>query len=79
MQHDTTDLSQYRLATEVQQDLTNLFPSKHSFAWFVRTNRSDLARSGAMIMVAGRQMFHREKLAKAILTKGVRDAIGEAI
>ena len=75
---NTTELGQYCLATEVRQEFGNLFPSKHSFDWFVRQNRSDLARSGAMIIVAGRHMFHREKLAKAILDKGIRDAIGEA-
>lgn len=76
---NTSELDQYCLATETQQNLGKLFPSKHSFTWFVRTNRTDLARSGAMIIVAGRQLFHREKLAKAILIKGVRDAIGEAL
>lgn len=54
MQDDSKDLSQYCLAIEAQQNLGNLFPSKHSFTWFVRTNRTDLARSGAMIIVAGR-------------------------
>jgi hypothetical protein len=77
MEATHTDLSQYCLASQAQVDLENLFPSKHSFNWFVRRNKTDLARSGAMILVAGRKLFHKEKLAKAILVRGIRDAIGE--
>jgi hypothetical protein len=74
---NTTELGHYCLATEARDSLTNLFPTSNSFAWFVRQNRTDLARSGALLKVAGRQVFHREKLSRFIVDHGIKSALNE--
>jgi len=74
---NSTELSQYCLATEARDSLTNLFPTANSFTWFVRQNRAELARSGALLKVAGRQLFHRERLSRFIVDQGIKAALNE--
>ncbi len=53
---------------------THLFPSPHSFAWFVRQNRQALIKAGALCMVGGRKMIDPSRIGEVIHAAGVKAA-----
>ena len=52
-----------------------LFPSAESFSWFVRKNRDELVRTGALTRPTGRWLVQPEAFDQAVATIGARRAI----
>ncbi len=68
-------LAEYLDPSEVQQSLKQHYPSKQSFAWFVRRNREQLVSAGALIIIAGRMKFHPGLTERVVLDVGHRAAL----
>jgi len=62
-------LAEYADLQDVRKSIGR-FPTDDSFRWFLRINRQRLVDSGAMILVAGRQMFHPELVKQIIVEAG---------
>ena len=54
--------------------LPHIFPAKASGDWFVRQNKAELVRAGALVMLAGRWMASPQKFDAAVLQIGMRAA-----
>jgi hypothetical protein len=52
----------------------HLFPSQSSFDWFVRRNRDDLVKSGALLRPTGRWLVSPAAFDEAVLAIGARRA-----
>jgi hypothetical protein len=52
----------------------HIFPSQGSLDWFLRTHRSKLARTGALLMLAGRWFVAPEEFDAYVLTVGAANA-----
>ena len=59
---------------EYQAANENVFPSTHSFGWFVRKHRVELVEAGALIDVTGRPMVDPQPMDSAVLKIGSRRA-----
>lgn len=56
----------------------HLFPSAESFAWFVRKNRDELARAGALLKPNGRWLVQPDAFDSAVMAIGARRAVGRS-
>jgi hypothetical protein len=65
-------LAEYQDLKTAQETLGH-FPTLDSLRWFIRRNRDQLAESGALIMVAGRQKLH-PGLAEVVVKEAGRQA-----
>jgi hypothetical protein len=77
MQHTTPQLpplAEYLDPPEVQAALKTHYSTKQSFAWFMRRNRTRLAESGALIIVAGRMKLHPALTEQVVLEVSHRAA-----
>ena len=52
------------------------FPTLDSLRWFIRRNRDQLANTGALILVAGRQKLHPGLTEEVVVEVGRRAALG---
>ena len=55
-------------------DVESTFSTLDSLRWFVRRNRDDLVRRGALIIVAGRMRFHPALFQRATVEIGQKAA-----
>lgn len=68
-------LAEYRDEPAMQQRLADHFPTKQSFAWFVRRHRDRLVEIGALILVANRKKYHPELVEQVVLEAAHRAAV----
>lgn len=68
---ETIDLVQ---PDEYVEKRPQLFPSRDSFNWFVRKNRDELVKGGAMIRPTGRWLINPTAFDDVILAIGARRA-----
>lgn len=54
---------------EYREPRGNIFPSEGSLAWFIRKNRPELVRAGALVRIGG-QVFVNEPKFDAVLLDG---------
>jgi hypothetical protein len=59
---------------QYQSGRSNIFKSEASLTWFVRHHRNELAQSGALLVIAGRNMLHAERTDAVVLAVGKRAA-----
>ncbi|MBX3633943.1 MAG: hypothetical protein KF683_00865 [Rubrivivax sp.] len=59
---------------EYRAQRAHVFPSDESLRWFIRANRDDLVRRGALVMPTGRKMVSPEPFDRAVLEIGSRHA-----
>ena len=51
----------------------HIFPSEASLLWFIRKNKTVLAKAGAILKPAGRLMINQDKFDNAVLNIGILD------
>lgn len=52
----------------------HLFPSQASFDWFVRKNRGELVKAGALVIPTGRWLVQADAFDQAVQSIGQRRA-----
>jgi len=63
---------------DMQDEAKTFFPSEHSFRWFIRNHRENLAKAGAMIQVANRLLFKPEAFVAYVIKDGAERVGGAA-
>lgn len=60
--------------SEYREARSHCFPSQNAFDWFVRCNRTEVLKSGALLKIAGRKMVDPSKMDEVVLNLAKRAA-----
>jgi hypothetical protein len=71
-------VSTLQAPTDYQQARQHLFPSFGSLQWYMRRNRPELEKSGALLMIAGRLMVDPASFDQVVVDAGRRHVQGAA-
>ena len=63
---------------DMQAEAQSLFPSINSFRWYIRHHRDELAKAGAMILVANRLLFKPDAFIGYVIKDGAARVGGAA-
>jgi len=68
----TNPLDELRSRGEMLVVVERQLPSEQSFNWFVRANREELVRRGAIVEIAGRHWYHSARFIETMLAIGAQ-------
>ncbi|MEJ8821446.1 hypothetical protein WKW80_05260 [Variovorax humicola] len=68
-------LADLKKLDDYQQCTSHIFPGCQSIRWYVRQHRDALARSGALLTIAGRLWVHAPKFDRCVLEIGAGGAV----
>jgi uncharacterized membrane protein YgaE (UPF0421/DUF939 family) len=65
--HEANQLAKLKTPEAYQADRANIFPSKTSLQWYMRTRREQLVKARALLVPAGRMMIDPEAFDQVVL------------
>lgn len=71
----TEAIANLELVEDYRSKRTHLFPSAQSLEWFVRKNRDELVKAGALLLPTGRWMVRPEAFDQVVVRVGERRAV----
>lgn len=74
MSNDGNQLAKLKTPDGYQADRANIFPSKTSLQWFMRTRREQLVAANAVLVPAGRVMIDPDAFDCVVIAVGTQMA-----